>query len=481
MSQTTTQLDCETAAAAERRPSVELILLALPMIAQFSSYVVLQFTDTYMLSLVGDMAATAAGQAGSVVWSIIAFGFGTLLIVNTLASQSYGREDHASCGRYLWQGIWFALAYGVLVLLAVPFAPAIFGTFGHEPRLAALEAGYFQICIGFAVFKLLATATSQFLTAVNRPTVVMFATFAMVAANVLFNWVLIWGKFGFPAMGVAGAAWGTNLALLVELAVMWAYIGCTSIGRTYHAFDWRPKAQMFKTLLKIGTPSGLSTVAEVAAWSTFMVVAVGMFGTTVMAGQNYAFRFMMVSFMPAVGIGQAVTALVGRYIGRGEPDKAMRRAHLGFGMVAIYMVSCGALMVVFRHDLMRFFTDDAAVIAVGGSILILMAAYQFFDAMYVVYHGALRGAGDTLVPAIVLAVLVWSICVGGSFVVATWWPQFGPLGPWGISCLYGLLLGVFLMARFARGGWKKIQVEKRDTEPQVYADERRFGVLESGV
>lgn len=461
----------------QRRPSVELILLALPMIAQFSSYVVLQFTDTYMLSLVGDVAATAAGQAGSIVWSIVAFGFGTLLLVNTLASQSYGRKDFASCGRYLWQGLWFAAMYGTLALLALPFARRFFDAFGHEPALAQLEAQYFQICLSFAAIKLFSAATSQFLTAVNRPTVVMIATFAGVGANIVANYLLIYGKFGFPQLGVAGAAWGTNVALVVELAIMWAFIARSNIGRLYNAFDARFDGEMFRTLLKVGSPAGLSTVAEVAAWSTFMVVAVGTFGTTVMSAQNYAFRFMMVSFMPAVGIGQAVTALVGRYIGRGEHDQAARRAHLGFVVVSIYMVSCGALMILFRHQLMSFFTADPKVIAIGGTILTMMALYQLFDAMYVVYHGALRGAGDTLVPAIVLAMLVWTVCVGGSFVVAHNWPQYGAIGPWGISIVYGMMLGVFLMLRFIRGGWKQIRLHgEKSPSNERFASDRVPGL-----
>ncbi|MCS7071481.1 MAG: MATE family efflux transporter, partial [Anaerolinea sp.] len=338
----------EQATATTRRPSVELLLLALPMVAQFSSYVVLQFIDTYMLSVVGDLAATAAGQAGSIVWSIIAFGFGTLLLVNTLASQSFGRGEFKTCGRYLWQGMWFSVAFGAVTILTLPLAGNLFAAFGHEPALARLEAGYFQICVSFATFKLFSVATSQFLTAVNRPNVVMAATFAGVGANIAANYLLIYGKLGFPALGVAGAAWGTNVALIVELAIMWAFLLRSSVARTFNALDSRFDWSMFRTLLKLGAPSGLSTVAEVAAWSVFMVVVVGFFGTTTMAAQNYAFRFMMVSFMPAVGIGQAVTALVGRYIGRGEPSRAARRAHLGFVMVSIYMVSCGVLMVLLR-------------------------------------------------------------------------------------------------------------------------------------
>ena len=448
-----------TASRHEHRPTVELLLLALPMIAQFSSYVVLQFIDTYMLSLVGDLAATAAGNSGGLVWSVVALGFGTLLIVNTLVSQSYGRGDHAECGRYLWQGVWFALGYGVLALLSIPFADNLFLAFGHEPALAALEADYFRICVWFCAVKLLTTACAQFLLAVNRPGIVLAATIASVLANIGANCVLIFGKLGFPAMGAAGAAWGTNVALVVELAFMVGAIALLpAIGRRYNCADWRPRRGHFAAILKVGLPAGGSTVAEVLAWSLFMVWVIGLFGTVTMAAHTYAFRFMMVSFMPAVGIGSAVTALVGRYIGAGKPYLAARRAHLGFVMSAAYMVAMGAGMVVFRHELIGLFSADPQVIRIGAAILVMMAIYQIFDAMYVVYNGALRGAGDTLAPAIVLAALVWTIGVGGGFVVATYRPELGVIGPWAAMTLYGALLGLFLMTRFARGRWKAIRL-----------------------
>lgn len=445
----------------EHRPTVELILLALPMIAQFSSYVVLQFIDTYMLSIVGDLAATAAGNSGGLVWSVIALGFGTLLIVNTMVSQSYGRGDHAECGRYLWQGVWFGLAYSVVALASIPFADRLFLSFGHEPALAALEADYFRICVWFCSLKLLTTACAQFLLAVNRPGVVLAATIASVVANVVANYVLIFGKLGFPALGAAGAAWGTNVAVAVELLFMGGAIAfLPAIGRRYNCADWRPRRRQFLAVLKVGLPAGGSTVAEVLAWSLFTVWVIGLFGTVTMAAHTYAFRYMMICFMPAVGIGSAVTALVGRYIGAGKPELAARRAHLGFVMSATYMVSIGALLVVFRHELIGMFSSDPEVIRIGAAILVMMAIYQIFDAMYVVYNGALRGAGDTLVPAIVLAVLVWTIGLGGGYVAARAWPEWGVVAPWAVMTVYGAALGIFLMARFAGGRWRLIQLQK---------------------
>jgi MATE family multidrug resistance protein len=168
---------------------------------------------------------------------------------------------------------------------------------------------------------------------------------------------------------------------------------------------------------------------------------------------------MSVSFMPAFGIGQAVTALVGRYIGRGEPDVAVQRAHLGFKVAAVYMLACGVAFFVARHSLMSVFTNDREVARIGATLMIFAAIYQFFDAMYIVYNGGLRGAGDTFVPAVGTALLCWSITVGGGLIVSRHFPQFGAAGPWTVATIYGAILGVFMYARFVRGKWRAIQLE----------------------
>src|SRR5262249_26337525 len=151
---------------------------------------------------------------------------------------------------------------------------------------------------------------------------------------------------------------------------------------------------------------------------------------------------------PAFGISVAVTALVGRYIGMRRVDLAEKRANLGFMLCAMYMLSCGLAFFLFRHKLIGLFTDDPTVRAYGAKLLTFAAVYQFFDALYIVYNGALRGAGDTFVPAVATAVLNWSITVGAGFCLARFFPQFGIAGPWTAATIYGTILGSFIWLRF---------------------------------
>ncbi len=445
------------------RPLVELLLLAAPTIVQMSSYTLMQFTDSWMLSRAGELQATAAGQAGLAVFCLIGFGFGVLMVVNTLVSQSFGRSEPRLCGRHLWQGIWFGIGLGMFSLVVVPFAGRIFASFGHDPQLAAYEGDYARVLILSGAVRLAATAIGQFLIGVQRPAIVLVGALTGAVINLPLTWMLIFGRFGIPALGVAGAAWGTNAAICIELLITAIYVFRPAMVRRFNTLDIRPRGALFRTLLRIGVPAGFQFICDIAAWSTFILLVIGKFGTSAMVANNFAFRYMHVSFMPAFGVGAAVTALVGKYIGMKRPDLARRRAHLGFAVCAIYMVICGACFFFGRNVLMRFFTHDPQVIRIGGTLLIFMAAYQIFDAMFIVYAGALRGAGDTLVPAAVQGAMVWSIVVGGGVLIATRSPRLGVAGPWSAATLFGILLGIFLLLRFRAGRWMAIHLENDDS------------------
>jgi MATE family multidrug resistance protein len=454
----------ESLEAPHRSPLRELLALALPTVAQMASYTVMQFIDTWMLSHFGDadgrvLAPTAAMNSGILAFSVISLGMGVLWVVNTLVSQSFGAKNYAECGRYLWQGIWFAVGYSILMLPTLPYVPRLFETFGHEPRLVEMESVYLRIIVATSVFKLLATAMQQFLLAIDRANAVMWSTVIGVAANAVMAWAMIFGHAGFKPMGIVGAAWAQAFGTAVEMLVAAMFVALPTVRRTFNVADWRLRAAELRNLVRIGFPSGLQIVLDVGAWFFWGSLVMAVFGTHAMAANNFVFRYMSVSFMPAFGISVAVTALVGRYIGMRKPDVARSRANLGFYVAGAYMLACALMFVGFGKVLMRLFTDDPEIVRVGAMLLIFAAIYQCFDAMYIVYNGALRGAGDTFVPAVATGVLCWSITVLGGYAVARHWPALGPAGPWLAATAYGIILGIFMIARFQRGRWQSIRLD----------------------
>ena len=440
-------------------PLRELLSLAAPTVLQMASYTLMQFIDTWILAKSGTVIApTAAANAGMISFSAISLGMGIMFMVNALVSQSFGRKAFAECGRLLWQGIWIAVGFSLLLIPVSQSGPALFRWMGHASELVVPESDYLRIVLDAAFLKLAATAIEQFLLGINRPAAVAIATMTGVAVNAVAAWIIVLGRFGFSPHGVAGAAVAQNIGVGVELLCICIAAFSPRIGGAFNVTAWKPRPSEVWLMLKLGIPSGIQIVSEVLAWSAFSMWVMAAFHTEAMAANVFVFRYMSVSFMPAFGISSAVTALVGRYIGMGRPDLAVARAHLAFKVTCVYMITCGICLFTFRQQLIGLFTTDPKVLSIGATLLIFAATYQLFDATYLIYNGALRGAGDTLVPAIVTGTLCWVITVFISRMIAVTWPQWGPIGPWISASAYGMIVGVFIVTRFARGRWKRIEL-----------------------
>jgi len=451
------------------RPIIrELLSLAAPTVAQMISYTLMQFVDTWMLACRGPLAATAGSNSGMMAYSCLALGIGVLWIVNTLASQSFGRKDDAHCGTFLWQGVWFSLAFAVLLLPLLLIAHPLFIAFGHAPAMAAWEATYFRISLAGAALKLLGTAFGQFLLAIDKPKSVLLASVCGVSLDALSAWALILGHLGCPALGVAGSAWATNIGVALETAVLIVITFSPAIRRRFGVLAWQLRPPDMKGLLKIGIPSGVQAVADILAWSLFCNWVIAAVGPTAMAANAFMLRYMVVSFMPAIGMSVAVTALVGRSIGRGEIHSARRAAHWGYALTGVYQALCGVIFFIGRNQLLTIFTTDPAVLNVGQTYMIFGAIYQLFDALFINYNGALRGAGDTFIPAVITASLNWTINLACGYWAARHLPQLGPAGPWLIATIYGAIVGLVMLARFLRGNWSKITLHASiPTEPAM--------------
>ena len=392
-------------------------------------------------------------------WSVVAFGMGTIVIVNTLVSQSYGRRDFESCGKYLWQGIWFGVMYGVALLPLRLIASPLFGLFHQPPQQQMLEAEYYRIVLLTAGIKLVSASIGQFFLGINRPHAVLASAAFGVSVNAFAAWCIVLGHCGFSPHGVSGAAWAQNIGVTCELLLLVGQALRKPMRTTYYSLHPRLRPKLMRQFLRIGIPSGGQWFSDVLAWSLFCNGVMGLIGPAAMAANTFMLRYMVVSFLPAYGFSVAVTALVGRYIGRGRPDLARRRAHLGMIVAMIYILCCGMIFVTLRKPLIELFSVDPEVVRIGQKFLMIAAIYEISDAAYILYSGALRGAGDTLVPTLATAGLCWTMVVLGGFAIAMEKPQW-IAGPWVVATIYGWIMGFWMMRRFLRGRWEAHSVRR---------------------
>jgi len=436
----------------------EVLGLSLPVIVAMASHTVMMLVDRLMLARYGADDLAAAGPAGSAAFAFLAFIMGTANCTSAFVAQSIGRGQPHECARYTWQGLYFGLAAQLAVVPLIIAAPLLFRLFGHGATIEELEAVYFRIVLAHAAGTGAYAALSSFFQGISRPVVPMVMALVANLFNVGADYVLIFGKLGFPAMGIEGAGWATTTASYLQAALLvGAFLWRPVHERFASRRDWRLDWARLRRFLAIGMPAGASFMLNVASWAVFINLLIGSQGRDVLAANNAVGALLGLSFMPAVGMNKGVTVLVGQYIGRGDMRAAKRRAYLGIGLAMAYMLCMGILFVIFRRPIMRLFSSSPAIVETGATILILAAVFQAFDALGIVSQGALRGAGDTRVPALITIASGWGVLLPLGYAL-TFWAGLGYVGAWAAAAVQIALVGVVLFWRFASEAWRKIDI-----------------------
>lgn len=438
---------------------LSLALLAGPIIATMISRTVMSFADFMMVSWISDEAMAAVMPAGISVWCMICFGFGVVTVTNTFVSQSLGKGQLSECSRYTWQGIYVAVLIGLVVLPAWWLAPHYFALAGHAPEVQRLEVIYFRVSLFGVMPAVAANVVANFFNGIHKPSIGLIAAVIANAFNVAANYVLIFGHLGFPAMGIAGAAWATGAASLLQVTIL----ACVWLGPVYATayasrVSWRPSWIRLKRIIRVGLPIGVQFESDIFGFTVFTVFMVGAYGTAQLAANNLAFKFLEIAFMPVVGLSIALTAAVGKAIGRGRPDYARLVTRWAIGAALCYMFVIASAYLLFRFQLPGLLTDDPEVIAWAAKLLILCAAFQLFDAFGITMTGALRGAGDTFWPGMTTFTLTVTVFLGGGYAMMTYAPHLQSIGPWIAATVYICAYGVVMSLRWWLGPWEKIDL-----------------------
>ncbi len=448
----------------------EVLWISFPIIVGLASTTAMDFVDALMVSRVDEDSFAAFGAGAAASFVISAFIFGTGRCTSTFVSQDYGRNNLGDCGRYTWQGIFFAVMMQIIVLGFIPLAPHIFSLqlFNHTPHVQKLETHYFQIRMLHALGSGGFVALASFFQGTQRTTIPMYCAIAANIVNLAASYTFIFGNrvLGIPEFGVAGSAIGTAIASYFQMLMLFGFFIRKSERRQYNtvgSFGFDPRR--FVALLRIGLPSGVSFMLDVGSSAMFTLAVIGRVGTSALAANTAAGQLMEVSFMPAVGFSQGVSVLVGKYIGARNFDVAKRRFYSSLALGMLYMTTMGLIFLLFRHDLIRLFRDESDVVLAGGTILIFAAIFQAFDGLGIISQGALRGAGDTRFPAIVTIVCGWCIFVPLGFLL-TRGIHWGVAGAWAAATIDILIIGIVCFARFLSERWRSINIfAGAETEP----------------
>jgi len=376
-----------------------MVALAVPVVLSELGWMVQGIVDTIMVGRLGPAAIGAVALGNAVYYTPALCGFGLLLGLDTLVSQSYGREDHDGCHRWLAQGVYLTLLITPPLMVLIALASLGFAPCGIA-HAVALPAGSYLRMLNWGTLPLLIYGgTRRYLQAVGDVHVI---TITYVAANLLnwfANWVLIYGKLGFPAMGVDGAALSTVLSRILMAVALLGFAWRYERKRGHPLFHhWAgPSLVKLKELVSLGLPAAGQILMEVGAWN-MATLSAGWLTPVALATHQIVFNYASLTYMVPLGISTAAAVSVGHAVGAGDGAKARRAGWLALGLGVGFMLLAAVVFLVAPVPLIALYTRDPQVMAVGPSLLLLAAAFQIFDGIQTVSTGALRGLGETRVP-----------------------------------------------------------------------------------
>ncbi|PZO78745.1 MAG: MATE family efflux transporter [Mesorhizobium amorphae] len=430
--------------------------LGWPMILTNIAQTAMTATDVLILGRLSADALAAGALGSNLYFSPLIFGLGLMLATQPMMATELGRRRHSvrDLRRTVRQGLWLAMLVALPIWAVLWNAEAILAAMGQDPRLTPLAGEYMRTLQWGMVFFFGYVVLRSFISALERPGWALAVMVAAVLFNAAGNWALVFGHWGFPALGIGGSGLATSLAnalMFVGLAIV---VVTDRRFRRYRLFGrfWRPDWPRFRALLGLGLPIAAMLAFETTLFNA-AALTMGLISATALAAHAVAIQIAGLSFMVPLGLGQAATVRVGLAYGAGDSAGVARAGWTAYGLGVGFMGLAALGMLLFPEALMGAFIDrsnpaNAAVIATGVSFLAFAALFQIVDGAQAVSAGMLRGLHDTKMPMLYAALGYWAVGVPLGLFLA-FWANMGGAGIWlglsgGLAVVAALLLGRWL-------------------------------------
>ena len=444
----------------------DVLNLAVPLIISTGTTSVLYFVDRMFLTWYSAEAIAASMPASMVTQAFMSFFLGIAGYTSVFVAQYFGAAKYDRVGPVIWQGIYISIIGGILLIGLIPFTKTIFTFFGHEPLVREQEIIYFRVlCLG-GVPALASAAIAGYFSGRGKPWPVMWVNCIGTGVNLVLDYAFIFGKWGFPEWGIKGAGIATVISSTSTFFIFIYLMSAGSQNRMFHTLKgWKPDRELLKRILRFGLPAGTQFFLDMASFTVFLLI-LGRLGTVSLVASNIAFNINSLAFMPMIGCGNAVSVLVGQFLGKGRPDIAEKSSYSGLHLTFIYMVSISIAYVVIPGTFIAPFAakaDPAVFPEISGLSVVLLrfvAVYSIFDTMNIIFSSALKGAGDTKFVMYMTVIMGWVIMVIPTYVSITVF-NFGIMACWICATLFVITLGIGFTLRFLNGKWKAMLVIER--------------------
>lgn len=440
----------------------DFLKIAFPLIISTGAWSLQSFINRFFLAWYSKDAFAASLPAGILNFSIMSIFIGTITYVDVFVSQYYGKKEYKSIGPSVWQSFYLAFIGAFVMLVFSFFSGNIFTFIGHAPAIVAEEIKYFKVLCYGALPSLAASALSGFYAGRGKTKVVLFINIIGIAVNIILDYFLIFGKAGFPKMGIEGAALATIIGAIVMFALFAVLVISKKNNKTYNTREFKPDFKFIKKLLKFGFPNGVQFFFDMSGF-TFFVLVIGTIGEMELSASNIALNINHLAFMPIIGCGITTSILVGQFLGKNKASLAERSVYTALHIVYFYIAFIVLAFMLIPNVFIYPFSKGAEAEIIEQirpmviNLLRFVALYSVFDPLNVIFASAIKGAGDTafvMKLLITLSILMAAIPMYIAVIVLKQGVYIG----WTIMVFYALSLATSFYLRYKTFKWKKMRV-----------------------
>ncbi|MBW4527658.1 MAG: MATE family efflux transporter [Phormidium tanganyikae FI6-MK23] len=409
--------------------------LAIPLASAQVAQLATGFVDTVMMGHLGRETLAAGALASITFFSFAVTAAGIVMGVSPLVAEAFGAGDKARIEQVTRQGFWLCAGLVIPLMIAIAQLDSLMQHIGQEAAIVKLANVYLDVLLwglfpflGFAMLRGVVSAISE-----TRP--IMVIVIAGTLFNVVGNYVLGFGQFGFPRLEIAGLAIASVLSLWGMFLALVIYVANHPQLRQYQFFDrvYPIQPQMIRELLKLGIPIGVFSALEISIY-TALTYAMGLWGATGLAAHQIVFQTINIIFMVPLGMSFAATARIGQWLGRQNRAGIRRAGVVSLSMGAIWTILIAIALLLFPRSIVGLYLDakapeNAEVVALAVSMLRIGAIAHFFDGVQKIAYGALQGLKDTRVPMLVSLLCYWGVGLFTGYVLAFQF-RLGGVGLW---------------------------------------------------
>ena len=433
------------------------------MVVSQGTFAVMIFTDRYFMSQI-DPAHMAAALGGGVA-SFFSFCFfvGLLAYANALTAQYLGAGQPERCPRVVTQGLLMTLMSLPFLTLITLLVAGIFEGMGHEPEMVELERKYYLILMSGVLITLAKVCVSSYFAGIGRTYVVMTCDVFGLLVNVPLCYIMAFGKLGFPALGIVGAAVSTVISTLLAFLMFLAFYFHKRHREEFgvlHSFVLDTK--VMRRYWRLGFPAGLEMFLNVAAFNLFLLMFQS-YGIAEAAAAAIVFNWDILSFIPMIGLNLGVISLVGRFVGARNMERVNEVMTAAFTLALSYSAMLGIIYITWRFPLVEVFAppsgDFTAIRQLSTLMMIGLSSYVMADAVILVSGGILRGAGDTRWLMVASVSLHWAMLVAQFFIIRVF--KFSPLVSWAAFCALIFSIAVVYALRLSSPQWRSPEALER--------------------